>query len=233
MWILLTVLIALLTWSYPRWRRNIAIKRWQRALNLDAHEKAYNQLFNHLNGFTLSRQARINNDAMEYVYGEIDFISFIALLSCTRPTANTVFYDLGSGIGTAVIACAMVFNVKKSCGIELFSELHTTALLQQQRLAQTLDYNGAAKTVSFIHSNFLEVTFDDATLIFINATAFFGETWTTLNQRLEQLAPGIQIITTSKRLIAPSYSVLHQAPVKMSWGFVNAYIHEKHRDIPY
>lgn len=227
MLIMCAILLVLFILSFPNWKRNIALKRWRASLNLNLHEQTYHQLFNHVNGFHLSRQARMHNDALEYVYGEINFTSFIALLSYTKPTPNTIFYDLGSGVGTAVIACAMVFNIKKSCGIELFTELHETALLLQQKLLITPMYHDVAHKMVFIQGNFLNNTFHEATLIFINATSFFGDTWIALNQQLENMPLETQVITTSKPLTAPSYYQLNQTKVRMSWGVVNAYIYKK------
>ena len=203
------------------------IKRWYNALSLKKHEESFQRLFASLDGFALSRQARIAHDAMEYTYGEIDFISFIGLLSLTHPTTDTVFYDLGSGTGKAVFATAMVFNVHKSCGIELFHTLHEAAIKQQQQLQQCLDYQDTAGSIHFINADFLHVDFSDATLIFINATALFGDTWIALNQRLNQTKSGTMIITTSKKLLSDHFAVKKITPVQMSWGRVNAYVQQR------
>ena len=170
-WTILIVLIIVCAVIYPRWRRQAIIKRWFTSLSINKHHANYEQLFASVDGFALSRQARTSHDAMEYTYGEINFISFIALLSLTRPNSSTVFYDLGSGTGKAVLACAMVFNVQKSCGIELFSVLHQAALNQQQQLGILSDYHDKDNVIYFVNSNFLEADFSDATLLFINATA--------------------------------------------------------------
>ena len=228
MWILFTLLVTLLVLSYyPGWRRRLTIKRWYTALDIDKHLTNYQQVSNDIDGFNLSRQARREHDAIEYTYGEIDFLSFIALISLAKPDQNTVFYDLGSGTGKAVVALAMVFNIEKSCGIELFNVLHTTALLQQQRLQQQTDYQDKANTLHFINEDFLHMDFSDATLIFINATAFFGETWLAINQCLLQVKGGTTVISTSKKLSAEAFTVTKKTTVKMSWGLVNAYIHQR------
>lgn len=223
--ILLLVSIPLSALSYPSLQKRVKIKRWSNALQLNKHQPHYQQIFKNVDGFALSRHARAAGDAIEYTYGEIDFFSFVALLSLTKPTNNTIFYDLGSGIGKAVIACAMVFNVKKSCGIELFDELHQAAVSQQQLLHQLPCYN--TRSIDFIHGDFLHIDFSDATLVFINATAFFGETWSSIHQHLCKLKPGTLIITTSKKLPANRFTVKTQTTVKMSWGLVSAYIHQR------
>ncbi|MDP3561631.1 MAG: methyltransferase [Legionellaceae bacterium] len=180
-----------------------------------------------INGFLLSQQARGHQDAFEYVYGEIEPLSFIALLSLVPIDNKTVFYDLGSGTGKNVIACAMVFPIKKSCGIELFAELHDAALQQRHRLIQVPNYQLIARKIHFIQDNFLNANFNDATLIFINSTGYFGETWEALNQRLDQLDQCCTIITTTKPLIAKKFKLNRMTQVQMSWGIVTSYIHRQ------
>jgi hypothetical protein len=184
-------------------------------------------LFSAVNGFELSRNARINHDAFEYVYGEICFAPFIALLSLAKPDENTVFYDLGSGIGKAVIACAMVYNVKSSCGVELFASLHQAACERHARLESTPDYKLVADKICFMNNNFLNRDLNKATLVFINATGLFGQTWEDLVKRLEQSTHCNTVITTSKSLKSSVFVILHTTSVEMSWGVAAAYVHER------
>jgi hypothetical protein len=221
--ILLIILLALPSW---RWQKQKPMKHWYRDLDLKKHLFVFNQLFSKINGFTLSQEARSTGDAMEYTYGEIDFVSFIALISLTHPSSNTVFYDLGSGTGKAVFACAMVFDIKKSCGIELFAPLHQAASSQQYQLHKIPEYRSKAKTIHLMNKNFLHADFNDATLIFINATALFGDTWITLTERLQQTAPSTIIITTSKKLSSNLFTLVRSVTVQMSWGLVEAHIHQ-------
>jgi len=203
------------------------IKRWYRSLSLNKHVSHFQTLYSTVNGFALSRQARRERDAIEYTYGEIDFISFISLISLAKPNTNTVFYDLGSGTGKAVLACAMVFNMHKCYGVELFSALHDSALKQQHLLQQLPDYQEKSKSIHFIHGDFLHIDLSDATLIFLNATAFFGDLWTDINHQLRQTKPGTLIITTSKKLSSAFFIVKKITTVHMSWGVVQAYIQER------
>lgn len=222
---LLLLALSILFFSY--WRQQLAIKRWRKALAIDKHLANYQLLFADINGFVLSREARATQDAMEYTYGEIEFIPFIALLSLTKPNQNTVFYDLGSGVGKAVFACAMIFNTQKSCGIELFPLLHHAAVKQRLSLEQIPSYQGIANSIHFINADFLNTDFSDATLIFMNATAFFGDTWEAINQHLRQTKPGTIIITTSKKLSCAGFNLIKMTMVQMSWGPVKAYIQQR------
>lgn len=215
-------------WYYGhRWNNHVSIERWMKHLDLKQHQRSYHQLFSCIDGFELSRQARTSHNAFEYTYGEIEFISFIALIGLTKPNEKTVFYDLGSGVGKAVFACSMVFNVRKSCGIELFDSLHRAALSQTHQLLQNPRYRHKSNQISFIHANFLGYDFYDATLVFINATGFFGETWTAINQQLENLNVGTWVITSSKKLSSNAFIIIRVTSVCMSWGVVKAYIHQR------
>lgn len=216
-------LIILLLYSYSR--QIIQIKSWRRQLKLNQHEAIFHTLFESVDGFSLSHIARLKQDAVEYVYGEIHFTSFIALLSLTKPDDKTVFYDLGSGVGKAVIACAMVFRVQKSIGFEWFESLHNSACEQQQRLSCIPGYAFISETVAFFHADLLTATLRDATLIFINATAFFGETWMNITSFLEQnTTENVLVISTSKALKSSLFSIIKTVTVQMSWGVVTAYI---------
>ncbi|WP_094092229.1 class I SAM-dependent methyltransferase [Legionella clemsonensis] len=208
-------------------RQQRAVNHWRSALSLNKHRVIYQKLYGNTHGFALSQQARKTQAVMEYTYGEIEFESFIALLSLCQPNPATIFYDLGSGTGTAVIACALVFEVRKSCGIEILPELHNYALKQKQRLQEYEDYQEKAKRIEFIRGNFLECTFTDASLVFINATAFFGEHWYSISKHLEQLQPGTLVISTSKALLANQFIIRKVTAVRMSWGIVKAFIQEK------
>ena len=226
-WVVLVFFAALVTLCCPRWLRTLEVYRWRRALALDKHHSVYLQLFAPINGFSLSRDARKTHDALEYVYGEIDFFSFIALLSLTRPNNNTIFYDLGSGTGKAVLACAMVFNVKESHGIERFPSLHHAAMGQREALALLPHYAIIAKKIYFLNDDFFNSNLSRATLIFINATGFFGQRWADISLIIEQSTQCETVITTSKALQSKAFSIAKITTVQMSWGAVKAYIQER------
>ena len=93
MWLLLLFFILSLVLFSGKLQKKMAVKRWRKALNLDKHAQVWQQLYADVNGFALSRKARANQDSLEYVYGEIIFEPFIALLSLCKPDYSTVFYD--------------------------------------------------------------------------------------------------------------------------------------------
>lgn len=196
-------------------------------MNIEHHHNIFKELYADVSGYALSHEARVNNDAPQYVYGEIDFESFVALLSLYKPNKDTVFYDLGSGTGKAVITCAMMFDVKKSCGIEYFSNLTDCAKKQQQRLSQIPEYAERAKAIEFIQGDFLTSSVQDATIMFINSTAFLGDYWAIVSKHLEQLKVGTIVITCSKAVASPCFSVQEVKEVIMSWGTITMYIQSR------
>lgn len=203
---------------------NLIIWRWMSRLAIKKHLFIFNQIFANVNGFQLSKISRQTNDALEYTYGEISFIPFIALLSQTDINKNTVFYDLGSGVGKAVLACSMVFKVKKSIGIELFTNLYECAEKQKIKLKSYPEYTNLQ--IEFINDNFLKSDFSDATLIFINSAAFIGETWDKLNNKLENLQTPLTVISISKKINAKKFKMLKTTYIEMSWGVAMAYIYK-------
>lgn len=201
------------------------IQQWRRSYNLDHIEPIFNELYQSVNGFVLSAHARLQGDAFEYTYGEIEFSSFIALIAMVKPTPEMIFYDLGSGTGKPVIACALVFEMKQYYGIELFSELYESALQPKEKLKQIPEFVAQAERIHFLNMNFLDAEFEDKSLIFINATALFGPTWERLNERLTQNPNEKIIITTSKPLKSSVFKVWRLTQARMNFGVVTAYIH--------
>lgn len=212
---------------YKDLKNKLQIHRWKKALNLKNHQKTFHGIYKSTNGFQISKQARLPKDAPEYTYGEIEFVTFIALLSQTNINQDTIFYDLGSGTGKAVLACAMVFPVKKACGIELFTNLYKASRQQRDKLSTLAEYQDKTKNIQFINSDFLEVDFSDANLIFINATAFIGDIWEKLNAKLAKLPSEVTIFSASKKLVTDRFSLVKTTRMQMSWGVVYVYVYSK------
>ncbi|TAL63132.1 MAG: methyltransferase [Legionella sp.] len=220
-------LINLLLSPWNALKNHLRLKQWIKENNLHHHEVAFQEIFKDINGFQVSREARVDTDALEYTYGEIEFLPFIALLSLVTPGKNTVFYDLGSGVGKAVFACALAYPIQKSVGIELFNPLHQHAQKAQKNLLKLGGYEEIANKISFFQGNYLEVDLQEATLIFINSSTIFNPLWENLSKRLENFPQVLTVITTSKPLESTHFSLIRRAQVEMSWGVVMAYIHQR------
>lgn len=203
--------------------QKIRIYFWQR--NLKKHAQAFQELFQQTNGFLLSRLGRRAHDTIDLVYGEIEFVPFIALLSMIKMDQDTVFYDLGSGTGKAVIATAMLYPIKKSIGVEILKDLHLAACSKKKQLAKHRDYYLQANKIVLVHGDFLEVDLNEATAIFINSSSLFNPTWSAICAKIDTLPHLQTVITTSKPLTSNKFLAIKTTTIPMSWGVVKAYIH--------
>lgn len=199
--------------------------KWKRSLNIPQHHKVFKELYQEVNGFVLSKIARSRQDALDYVYGEIEFESFIALLSLIGLQPESIFYDLGCGTGKTVLAAAMVYPIKNSIGVELLPELYNCACMQAQKLAKLDIYRQQAQKIEIIQGDFLEANLSNATDIFINSSSLFNPTWQKLCLKLESLPQIKTVITTSKPLLSDKFELVKTARIQVSWGFVGAFIH--------
>ena len=99
-------------------------------------------------------------------YGETGYKSFNIIIDNYKDYFNedTVFYDLGSGLGKLVFHVGIMVNAKKSCGIE-YSEK------RYQHSINTLNKH-KFDNISFINDNFINVDISDATVIYLDNTLF-------------------------------------------------------------
>lgn len=226
--IVLFILFAILViWYTPNVWRQYRLKIWRKKMGIDKHLEVFSQLYRDTNGYAISQSARQNYDEPALIYGEVLFIPFAALLSICRLNENSVFYDLGSGIGKAVIACAMIFNVRKSCGIELLPALYAESCNVLDKLARLPEYQSQAMHITFVNQDLLTADLSDATHVFINATGFLGEVWLKISEYLEQLPSNALVISSSKPIRSEKFIIAKSVWATMSWGDVRIFIQQK------
>lgn len=161
----------------------------------------------------------------EFIYGEIDFLSFFTILERTSPSTQDVFYDLGSGSGKAVLSVALFFNVKKSVGIELLPPLFEQSNRQLEKIIQRFqqldvekEYLPQMERVQFINDSFLKYDLVDADIIYVAATCLTNATWNELISKMSRLKPGSRIIVTSRTIDHEQFESTYQGIELMSWG---------------
>lgn len=177
----------------------------------------------------------INRD---FIYGEIDFLSFHNMLEKAKPQPKEIFYDLGSGSGKAVFAAALFFNFSKSCGIELLSPLYKKAhdlLNNAKNLSHNFQpdeicYLKQIATIEFIKDSFLNYDFSDANIIYVAASCFCDSTWEGLINKMAHLKPGTRIIVATKSIQHDKFDLIYQDIELMSWGLCPVKIY-KIRDL--
>ena len=105
------------------------------------------------------------------VYGEVTKQSTNGIVNHFKKYFNedTVFYDLGCGLGKMVIHIGLQYNPKKSCGIELSKERVKGANDLKEKYCK--DDN----KISFIEGDFFDNDFSDATVVYIDNTVMSHE----------------------------------------------------------
>tara|TARA_Y100000588_G_scaffold389718_1_gene493258 strand:+ start:1512 stop:2228 length:717 start_codon:yes stop_codon:yes gene_type:complete len=225
--LLLLAALCLLFLFIPWFKKKQQLIKWYKHHRILEHEACFNRLYHNVNGFLLSKHARAEYDSPDLTYGEIDFKSFIALIDACNPNQDTIFYDLGCGTGKAVMAISLVFNIQKACGIECLQPLYDAAVRVEEKWRASVNQHLSDQQIIFHHQNFLDTDFSDATLIFVNATAFFGPVWFHLCEKLLETKVNTIIITTSKPIESNSFQIIKEQEVLMSWGVVRSFIQKK------
>lgn len=206
------------TKEFRAWRNQPHIKRTLQALK---------QLYQPVNTLEIARSAWDKRQMPDYafIYGEIDIISFIAILEVVQPKSGEIFYDLGSGAGKAVFTAALAFEFAQCKGIELVPELYNLscqllkALSCQRRPCRPrIASSDITNRIQFIQADFLHYDFNDANVIFINAACFLGEAWQAVVAKLKQLKSGARIIVGAKELPSTHFTLLNSELRYMSWG---------------
>jgi SAM-dependent methyltransferase len=161
----------------------------------------------------------------EFIYGEINFLSFYTILERTSPSPEDVFYDLGSGSGKAVLSAILFFNVKKSIGIELLPPLYEKSNAQLEKATQRFQHHDIEKEylpqmgrIQFINASFLHYDFSDADIIYVAATCLTDATWNELISKMACLKPGSRIIVTTRMIHHEQFESIYQGIELMSWG---------------
>jgi hypothetical protein len=196
-----------------------AIYRWRQALDLKKHLLDIEHLYQDIEPFQISKDARRETPNLSLTYGEIELESFIALLSFAGIEKTPYFYDLGAGIGKNVIACAKIFNISTCIGIECLSPLVTIAKNKQLCLPKHLQ-----NRTDFIEADLFTCHWPEQALLFINIASFIQDDWEKLNQKLIH-QPARIIITCSKPLSPNKHFHVQKTMVKASWATIPAYIH--------
>ena len=163
----------------------------------------------------------------EFIYGEIDFLSFYTILKRATPSTTDIFYDLGSGSGKTVISAMLYFNLKKAIGIELLPPLYKQSKTQLQKATQEYEDDKAClKRIELINDNFLNADFQDADIIYVAATCFSDITWHQLIEKMARLKPGSRIIVTTRTIEHEQIKCIYKGIDLMSWGLCPVHIYQ-------
>jgi SAM-dependent methyltransferase len=161
--------------------------------------------------------ARPKLDRWELTYGEFSIPVLFDLINTLPKFDQVKFYDIGSGAGKSALAVKLYRPEWHVTGIEYLPELHEIAIKHGQ----------GHPGLHFVCGDFLQHDFNDGNVVMINATAFNGDIWDQLHEKVLNVPTGTFVIITSKPLSETSFKKHYEGLHEMSWGFTSTYIYEK------
>lgn len=146
------------------------------------------------------------HDGSAKIYGEIPPDSITQLIDELHLGPDSVFYDLGSGIGRMVLQVHLTTAAKKACGIEIAEERHNIAQKALKNLEKTglttllpdVEAPQNKREVLFEAQNFTEMDISDATSIYMASLFFPKEVMWQLAHKLSALKDGTRILSLVK-----------------------------------
>ena len=155
-----------------------------------------------------------------------------------RDREGSIFYDLGSGTGKAVLAMALFGPFKKLIGIELLEGLWNLSMRSKKFYEKTITdtfikYKALftmeeTNSVEFLNGDFLRQNWSDAFIIFANSTCFSQDLMTKIgNKAKAECKVDTIIITVSKKITNLNSDWESKNPFKrlMSWGVGTIYLY--------
>lgn len=194
-------------------------------------------IYKDVNAFTISDQERklFEQKNQASTYGEITPDALEILVKELNPTRTDIFYDLGSGKGQAPLYMALHTPMKKCTGIELASTRHHHALDALDTMLSLLPDKPTCE-LAFYEGDFTDpaITFDDATIVWMNSTCYPDSVMTAIAKRLSTLKPGLRVISL-KQLPTPekfNFKLIKELKLPMTWSnAVDARIYVLERNV--
>ena len=186
----------------------------------------YDKVFQGLNGYGISLLEKEQRQQKEEIfrdilYGEVSLELLYAMY--VLPPINEyiekakIFYDLGSGIGNAVISSYLTGLFDKCVGVELLDTLYKTSLKAHKRLID-IDKN-AEKNIKLIHDNILNVDFYNADIILFCCPTKDENIRNKIEEKFKNLKSGAIIMSLIHKFKdEKDFELLNVKLVRVAWG---------------
>lgn len=175
-----------------------------------------------------------------FVYGEVDVLSFLHLLSIATTGQTTkappTFCDLGCGEGRTLLAAAACGRFEKVLGIELLPGLAESAHSLAQILAsldseEGVGYGKAASRIEVRQEDLFQCpAWRAASVVYMCATCFeAGQMAALASLAAEHLAPHSRVLLLDKPFpepLCPGLRLLLRCQCLVSWGTAAAYVYQ-------
>ena len=195
-------------------------------------ETLFNYLYANINGYDISSASRPKTtSSKDLLYGEIPFATWKKIVEQANPKDGAIFFDLGSGTGRVVIESHLLFNFRKSIGIELVKGLHDKACEIAETFTKIIkpQINDSItnRELLFINDNILNVDIYEADFILLPHPFKSENDFLALEERfLKQLKPKTKIVTFIRPLRNRRFKGFGGTLYNFSWGKSTAYFFE-------
>jgi SAM-dependent methyltransferase len=190
----------------------------------------YDMIFKGLNGYTISlleKEQRQEKEPIfrEILYGEVS-LELLYALFVLPPVSEyiknfKIFYDLGSGIGNAVISAHLTGAFTKCKGIELMKSLYETSILARKRL-------GKDDGVEFVNDNILNVDISEADICLFCCPTKDKKMMDEMEQKFKTLKKGSIILSLIHKFSdEKNFELLNVKMVKVAWGDTPLFYYRK------
>jgi SAM-dependent methyltransferase len=202
-------------------------------IDLDKAKKFFKQLYKDVDGRALSLKERDDKQlsSKSFVYGEVVPESFYDVIKEANPQPGSIFYDLGSGTGKAVILAHLLFDFPKVVGVELLEGLYNASVQMQKQYEEEfrpkVEERMHGKIIELRLGSILDTDISDADFIFMNSTCFQDDLMEEIEKKLEDLRPNATVITLSKAIRSPAFYQEKHKLFEFSWGQATAFYHRK------
>jgi len=167
-----------------------------------------------------------------FTYGEVGALSFLRLLDdmLARRGHGGAFYDLGCGVGKAVVLAGLhPIGFSRCVGVELLPGLC--------RIGRQLGLpirEEVASDIDIVQGDLFDLEIGDAALVLVNIGSWEEPNLSRLRRHLLRVLPDrCTLLTIRKRLALPgSADLLHleEAQLPMSWGLAPVFVAERRRE---
>ena len=175
---------------------------------------------------------QLNENKVEYTYGEIFFAPFLPMLDLVCPkNSDKIFWDIGCGSAKPVALAAMSGRFAHVKGVEFLSDLTTMAKQAMDELNRlAVEVSIDVCPISITQGDLLESGWQhEADVVYLSSVCFPIELTTAIKEQARSLKLGALIIALKpfQGDVQDFLTIVHQFKVLMTWGVQSVVVYKK------
>lgn len=157
-------------------------------------------------------------------YGEMLYPSVKKVLKKLEPPSNSIFLDLGSGLGKFVLQVFMQTSLSKVIGIEFRSELSELSNKAVQFVHRDFPFFWEKnRELKMIAGDFLKEDWEGANIVYACSTCFRPELLVAIGDRINQVLSVQQVLTLRPLPTLERLTLKEVFTVECSWDSALCY----------